>query len=379
MDVVETVGSGEAPLRLGEWPPGVPALPPQLLERAVTEGRPLVMGKDPGAAKGDGGTAASRTGEHATVAGLRSAIVAPIRVRGQPVACLCVTHSRIGRLFGDDEEQLAQFIITLAGAAWENAEGFSRVEQAVRARDDFLAIASHELKTPLTPLQLQLDSLRRVMLRSGSADAQMRSALDMMDRQVDRLTNLVQSLLDVARIAGGRLELQPEDLDLGELVRELGQRFTGEAEQAGSRLDIAIDQAAPLHGRWDPTRLEQVVNNLLSNAIKYGAGKPIDIRVSGTASQVKLAIRDQGIGLSSEDAGRIFRRFERAVSSRFYGGLGLGLYITRQIVEAHGGEISVSSALGEGSTFTVTLPRVASPGLVALRRGSEISSPIVRH
>ena len=114
---------------------------------------------------------------------------------------------------------------------------------------------------------------------------------------------------------------------------------------------------APLRGRWDPTRLEQVVTNLLSNAIKYGAGKPIEIRVSGSASEVTLAIRDQGIGLSAEDAGRIFRRFERAVSSRFYGGLGLGLYITRQIVEAHGGEITVSQRAGRG----IDLHRDAAP------------------
>jgi signal transduction histidine kinase len=325
---------------------------------------------------------AELTGDLGATAGLRSVLVAPIRVRGQPVACLCVTHSRIGRLFGEDEEQLAQFITTLAGAAWENAEGFSRVEQAVRARDDFLAIASHELKTPLTPLQLQLDSLRRVLLKSGAPDPQLRAALDLMDRQVDRLTKLVQSLLDVARIAGGRLELQPEDVDLGELVREVAQRFAGEAEQAASRLEVLTDSETPLRGRWDPTRLEQVVTNLLSNAIKYGAGKPIEIRVGGNANQVTLAIRDQGIGLSAEDAGRIFRRFERAVSSRFYGGLGLGLYITRQITEAHGGDIAVASALGEGSTFTVTLPRVANPGLVMLRRATgEISSPVtvVRH
>jgi signal transduction histidine kinase len=361
---VEVDATGQ--MTLGQWPEGAPLLAPQLLERAISEGRPLLVGEAIG----------ELTGEGAASPGIRSALVAPIRVRAQPVACLCVTHSQIGRLFGEEEEQLAQFITALAGAAWENAEGFSRVEQAVRARDDFLAIASHELKTPLTPLQLQLDSLRRSLERAGMKEPQVRSALDMMDRQVDRLTNLVQSLLDVARIAGGRLELQPEDVDLGELVREVALRFGREAEQAGSKLEVTTDGVLPLRGRWDPTRLEQVVTNLLSNAIKYGAGKPIAVRVTAGPGEVTLEIRDQGIGLSAEDARRIFRRFERAVSSRFYGGLGLGLYITRQITEAHGGEITVTSAPGEGATFRVTLPRIANPGLVVLRRSSEISSPV---
>ena len=289
---------------------------------------------------------------------------------------MCVTHSRIGRLFGEDEEQLAQFITTLAGAAWENAEGFSRVEQAVRARDDFLAIASHELKTPLTPLQLQLDSLRRTLNRAGMKDPPVRSSLEMMDRQVERLTNLVQSLLDVARIAGGRLELQPEDLDLGELVREVAQRFTREAEHSGSKLEVTTDSPLPL------------LRALGSHPARAGGHEPADQRHQIWRGQADRHAGQRPPRTSSswrsrtresdcrrEDAARIFRRFERAVSSRFYGGLGLGLYITRQIIEAHGGHISVRSAPGQGSTFTVTLPRSANPGVVMLRPTSETPIP----
>jgi signal transduction histidine kinase len=353
-------------LEVGTLPAGWPALPPGLIERAVSEDRPLIVGE---------GTSDSA---HDSSPGMspRSLLLSPICVRGQPVACLIVVHSRIGRLFGHHEAQLAQYISTLAGAAWENAEGFSRVEQAVRARDEFLAIASHELKTPLTPLQLQLDSLRRSLGRAGLDEHNVTIGIDMMDRQVDRLTNLVQSLLDVARIAGGRMELQPEDLDLGEMAREVAQRFAREAEQAGSALEVLADEGDSLRGRWDPMRLEQVITNLLSNAIKYGAGKPIQVRASATGDRVKLEVQDHGIGLDREDAARIFQRFERAVSSRFYGGLGLGLYITRQIIEAHGGDIVVHSAPGEGATFVVTLPRVAGPGMVAMRRGSDISGPV---
>jgi signal transduction histidine kinase len=315
-----------------------------VIAQAVSSGKPVVVAEGPGDA----------ASESLILAGLRSILCAPIFVRGRVVACLYVTHSRVGRLFGPEEERLAQFITTLAGAALENAAGFAQIEEAVRSRDEFLAIASHELKTPLTPLTLQIDDFQRVLVRRGLTDEGVTQRLGTMVRQANRLSKLVENLLDLSRIAAGRLTLQPEEFDFSEMVRDVVRRLYPEAEGLGCALDVRADQA--VRGRWDQLRLEQVVTNLLANAVKYGASHPIEIEVDSAERSVRLVVRDHGIGMSPQDAARVFERFERAVSVRHYGGLGLGLYITRQIVEAHGGQISVDSRLGSGATFTVVLP-----------------------
>ena len=232
------------------------------------------------------------------------------------------------------------------------------LERAVRLRDEFLSVAAHELKTPLTPLSLKLQTLTRALSSApDSPDTERRRKdLEVMRRQVQRLTALVTNLLDVSRIGIGRLNLQLEPVDLAVLVREVASRLAPEAERVGSPLELEL--AGAWVGRWDPLRLEQVVENLLSNALKYGAGRAIHVRVvEGGEDQVRLVVRDEGIGIAPEALGRIFDRFERAVSERHYGGLGLGLYITREIVSALGGTVRVESALGEGATFTVALPR----------------------
>jgi signal transduction histidine kinase len=321
-----------------------------VIAQTVSSGKPMVVAE---------GSAESAS-ESLILAGLRSVLCAPIFVRARVVACLYVTHSRVGRLFGAEEERLAQFICTLAGAALENAAGFAQIEEAVRMRDEFLAIASHELKTPLTPLQLQIDDFQRVLRRRGVDDDNVNQRLTTMARQTTRLSKLVENLLDLSRIAAGRLTLQPEEFDLAEMVRDVVKRLAPEAERLGCTLEVHADGA--VRGRWDQLRLEQVVSNLLANAVKYGAAQPIQIEVQtleptvGHARAVRLVMRDHGIGMSPQDAARVFERFERAVSVRHYGGLGLGLYITRQIVEAHHGQISVDSRLGAGATFTVVLP-----------------------
>jgi PAS domain S-box-containing protein len=231
-------------------------------------------------------------------------------------------------------------------------------QEALRIRDEFLIIASHELRTPLTPLRLQMQLLRRRLQDpelAGHAKLQgIERLVGISNHGVDRLIELVGELLDVSRISAGKLSLHLEDVDLAALVRDTIEGFRQELAGAGCALEIVA--SAPVVGRWDRFRIEQVVVNLLTNAMKYGAGKPISVGVRREGARAELWVRDEGIGIAEQEQARIFDRFERAVSSRSFGGLGLGLYITRQIVDAHGGAIRVASAPGRGATFTVELP-----------------------
>lgn len=238
--------------------------------------------------------------------------------------------------------------------ALENERLCQKTQEAVEARDEFLSIASHELRTPLTALTLQLQSLRR-LLATGHPDDRAPAKLDLALRQTERLTKLIDNLLEVSRITTGRLELNPEDCDLAEVIGDVTARLTDEAARAGC--EIAVRAWAPVSGQWDRLRIEQVVVNLLSNAIKYAPGKPIEVEVGEDGEDARVIVRDHGPGIAPVDEKRIFGRFQRAASTRHYGGLGLGLYITTQILEAHGATITVERPPGGGARFTVTLPR----------------------
>jgi two-component system, OmpR family, sensor kinase len=230
-----------------------------------------------------------------------------------------------------------------------------RAQEAVQARDEFLSIASHELRTPLSALMLQLASLQKRAQEGAPVIDDLPAKIGRAVKTTDRLATLVESLFDVSRIANGRMDLQVETCDLTEIAREVVERATPEARRAGCELRLRADGATP--GQWDRLRVVQILSNLLGNAIKYGAGKPIEVVVDATADAVQLSVRDDGIGIGEADLDRIFGRFERAVPARHYGGLGLGLYIARQIAEAHGGRLGVYSQPGAGATFTMTLPR----------------------
>jgi signal transduction histidine kinase len=178
--------------------------------------------------------------------------------------------------------------------------------------------------------------------------------LTVIEKQDERLIHLVNNLLDASRLSAGRLELELEEVDLSALVREVVECFGEEIARARCRLDIRAEDHVV--GVWDRSRLEQVVTNLLTNALKYGAGTEVTISVSADATSARLAVADQGIGIAPEHVERIFGRFERAVATKEYSGVGLGLSIARDIVEALGGTLGVVSESGGGATFTVELP-----------------------
>lgn len=228
--------------------------------------------------------------------------------------------------------------------------------ESLRVRDEFLAVASHELKTPLTPLRLHLDSIRKSAHGAGPdlTVPKLGSKLEVIGRQVNRLETLVNSLLDVARLASQRLELTCEDTDLAEVVRDVAAQFAVESKD--KRCSLELDLPAHVVGRWDRPSLEQIATHLIRNAIKFGAGAPVTVAVDAGNDWARLVVRDRGIGIAPEDQARIFGRFERAASTDHYGGLGLGLWIVRQVIDALGGAVTIESGVGEGSAFTVKLP-----------------------
>lgn len=295
--------------------------------------------------------------------GTRSAIVVPLISRGHMLGVLTLASGPAGGRYGETELELAQEVARRASIAYDNARLYQQAQEAIRIRDVFLMVAAHELRTPLTSLKLRLSSLHRRVDTSpeqgGRTDVLLRE-LPRIEAQADRLRTLIEQLLDVSHLGAGRFELTCEEVDLCLVVQEVVEDSREQLSRSGSRLELRVE--CPARGWWDRLRLEQVVANLLGNAIKFGQGKPLEIRVEPEPDTVRLVVRDQGIGFPREATARIFEKFERAVSERHYGGLGLGLFITRQIVEAHGGTIFVESTPGEGSTFTVVLPRGAARG-----------------
>ena len=233
------------------------------------------------------------------------------------------------------------------------AEAQPEVQQALAARDRQLSIATHELRTPISSILLNLQMLERHATLKGALDAAtVQRMLGVPSRQLRRLTRMVDLLLDTAQVEAGRLLLHPQEVDLCELVHEAAARLESLARESGAR--ISLGDCVSVVGRWDRLRLEQVVTNLLTNAIKYGGGA-VDVRTSG-GMEAMLVVRDHGAGIAAEDQERIFEPFERVQSTSGEDGAGLGLYIVREIVRAHGGRIEVGSAPGQGATFTVFLP-----------------------
>jgi signal transduction histidine kinase len=252
---------------------------------------------------------------------------------------------------------VAALLARLERSLMSERQARAAAERAVAVREEFLLLAAHELRTPVTSLRLALQALSRRAKESrpGEVSPFTTRMIDVAERQTLGLVRLVNTLLDVSTIDRDSLPVTLADVDLTDAVRTGVAQLSEPLRGSGSALKLDID--GPITGLWDRVRLQEVVVNLLSNAIKYGEGQPIEVGVRAEPDVARLVVRDHGIGIAPEDQGRLFKRFERAAPVEHYGGLGLGLYVVKSIVERLGGTVDCESSPHEGSTFTVALPR----------------------
>jgi PAS domain S-box-containing protein len=287
----------------------------------------------------------------------RSVITIPVLYGEECLGALTFVFSTSGREHTAADIQTAVELAERAAIAINNAKLYRELNEAVRARDEFLSIASHELKTPLTTVMLQLQvRLRRLMandLGRFTPDGLVR-IFEADKRQIERVSRLIEDMLDISRINAGQLALRREEFDLGDLVEEIVDRLAENVAETGCELRVEL--ARPIVGEWDRFRVDQVITNLITNALKYGDKKPILISARIANGGALVDVEDHGIGIGEEDQKRIFQRFERAIGASSVSGLGLGLYICKHIVEAHHGRIEVTSTKAKGSRFSVWLP-----------------------
>lgn len=260
--------------------------------------------------------------------------------------------------FSERHKGLAEEIAYRTSMSLENSLLYLNSQEAIKSRDEFLSIASHELKTPLTSLTLQ-NQMRKRQLDKGEVvtfeETKLRKMIDADDRQLRRINRLIDDMLDIARIRAQRLTIQKEVFDFCPFVSDVVERVAPQMEAAGCSFTLNLCEDVQIEA--DIYRIEQVIVNILTNALKYGAGKPIRIEIEKFTYKVRLLVHDEGPGINPEDSERIFQRFERATHGREISGLGLGLYISRQIVQQHEGALYVVSQSGKGSTFVMELPR----------------------
>jgi PAS domain S-box-containing protein len=259
-----------------------------------------------------------------------------------------------------DDGRLAGFAkitrdMTERRRADESRRSLLLAREALQTRDAFLAVASHELRTPLTSLQLVIQALARQSTPGVPLTPQMAERVSQADRLLSRLSGLVSGMLDVAAVAGGELSLARSTFDLAGLVVEVTGAFDPEAKRRGGRIDL--DTREEVVGSWDRGRLAQAIAAVVGNAVKYAGGAPISVSVSAIGDRAEVAVEDHGPGIPDEDQARVFERFEKAVPVQNYGGFGVGLWMARQIVAAHGGDIALRSAPARGARFALLLPR----------------------
>lgn len=283
---------------------------------------------------------------------LRSVMYVPLLGRTECLGVLMLGLTGARSSFLPTDMALAQELARRGALALENARLYRAAQEAIHLRDDFLAVAAHELRTPLTTLGLQVSTLVQRARRESSPALVER--LERGLRQVRRLGTLVESLLDVSRLSSGALPLALERVDLGELVDEVLERFAPEAQSLGC--ELVRDVAPGAVGQWDRLRVEQAVSSLVANALKFGPRQPVRVGCGLEGRVARVVVEDRGIGIPEGQLERIFERFGKAVSSRSYGGLGLGLYLARRVAEAHGGRLWAEHRAQGGARFTLELP-----------------------
>ena len=340
-----------------EWRQRWPPRPDSAVVRVVRSGQPEMVPEVTDAMI-DAGTPDPEQRRMAKALGLRSAIVVPLIVGLKPFGAVSFITAESGRHYGPQDLILATEIARRASLAVENARAYTEARTAVQTRDNFLAIASHELRTPLSALTVLTSSLVRAANHDRLAKLGPEGLKERMlkaERQTGQLARLVDRLLDVSRLSTRDLRLERAQTDLTEVARDVIARYEDMAAESGSRIELKV--SGPTVGFWDHSRMDQVVTNLVGNAVKYGAGAPIVVSINtGGSGYVRLTVRDEGPGIPPEHQEQIFGQFERGAAPENLPGMGLGLWLVRRIVTAHGGTVTLDSRPGAGATFTVIVP-----------------------
>jgi signal transduction histidine kinase len=339
-----------------------------LIGQVVATGYPSLTANVGGITRGEAYKVAMAAS--ATPMQLASLLILPLRTRREMLGAVLIAANDPDRTMTDEKLPLAEVLAERAALAIENSKLYTeqvearrKVEDLSRLKDEFLSIASHELRTPVTSIK-GYTQLAKTLIREGNLSTS-EEYLDIALDQIDRMSRLILELLDVSRIETGRLEIRREAIPWAAFVRDVVHRHHTAVSDRRFHVNITTS-AKVVNG--DRDRLEQVLGNLLENAVKYSPdGSEIFVSVEDKGDHLLTSVCDRGIGIPTDEISQVFERFHRGrqVSSTNYGGLGLGLYITKQIIERHGGAIWVESKEGSGTTFYFTLPAESVPAAVA--------------
>jgi PAS domain S-box-containing protein len=288
---------------------------------------------------------------------LRSYLAVPVvSSAGEVFGAVVLGHSKTLK-FDEQDKMIVEGLASQASIALDNARLYEKSQRSLKVRDEFLSMASHELKTPITSLILQSQIRKRKLIKDQDFILDKATELSQIEKQTKllfRLNRLIDDMLDVSRIRTGKLKINSERVDIVALVKETLERLKPQLLQSVNELTCELVEE--VHVEADAFRIEQVLTNLLTNVMRYGRGKAAHVEVLIVDDKAMVRIKDHGLGISEKDQKRIFTRFERAVPCNEISGLGLGLSIVKDIIDAHGGEVGVISELGQGSTFWFSLP-----------------------